>query len=153
MSDTFSTPTPGSDVIGVGTVNNLYGWQWGGDMMLWNRGDRLRVNGIAKAGVYYNHQAGQVTTYTTDRALPTVIGDADDTVAFVGETGIMASYSLTNWLAVRLGYTFFWLGGVATPADQLDETVVDPTLTPEAKVSPYGSVFLQGVQTGVEARW
>jgi hypothetical protein len=153
MSDTFSTPTPGSDVIGVGTVNNLYGWQWGGDMMLWNRGDRLRVNGIAKAGVYYNHQAGQVTTYTTDRALPTVIGDADDTVAFVGETGIMASYSLTNWLAVRLGYTFFWLGGVATPADQLDETIVDPTLTPEAKVSPYGSVFLQGVQTGVEARW
>jgi hypothetical protein len=153
MSDTYSTPTPGSDLIGVGTVNNLYGWQWGGDMMLWNRGDRLRVNGIAKAGVYYNHQAGQVTTYTTDRALPTVIGDADDTVAFVGETGIMASYSLTNWLAVRLGYTFFWLGGVATPADQLDETIVDPSLTPEAKVSPYGSVFLQGVQTGVEARW
>jgi hypothetical protein len=153
MSDTYSTPAAGSDLIGVGTVNNLYGWQWGGDMMLWNRGDRLRVNGIAKAGVYYNHQAGQVTSYTTDRALPTVIGDADDTVAFVGETGIMASYSLTNWLAVRLGYTFFWLGGVATPADQLDNTIVDPSLTPEAKVSPYGSVFLQGVQTGVEARW
>jgi hypothetical protein len=108
---------------------------------------------VAKAGVYYNHQAGQVTAYVTDRASPTSVGDADDTVAFVGETGVMASYAITNWLSLRLGYTFFWLGGVATPADQLANTTVDPGLTPDAKVSPYGSVFLQGVQTGVEARW
>lgn len=153
MADTYQEPEPGIDLIGVGTVNNLYGWQWGGDMMLWNRGDRLRVNGVAKAGVYYNHQAGQVTTYVTDRANPTSVADADDTVAFMGETGVMASYSITNWLAIRLGYTFFWLGGVATPADQLANTTVDPGLTPDARVSPYGSVLLQGVQTGVEARW
>jgi hypothetical protein len=153
MTDEYQMPAPGLDVITVGTLNNLYGWQWGGDLMLWNRGDRLRVNGVAKAGVYYNHQAGQVTSYTTDRAAPTGVGDADDTVAFVGETGIMASYSLTNWLSLRMGYTFFWLGGVATPADQLANTTVDPGLTPDAKVSPYGSVLLQGVQTGVEVRW
>ncbi len=153
MADAYSVPLPGIDLISVGTVNNLYGWQWGGDLMLWNRGERLRVNGVAKAGVYYNHQAGQVTAYVTDRASPTSVGDADDTVAFVGETGVMASYAITNWLSLRLGYTFFWLGGVATPADQLANTTVDPALTPEAKVSPYGSVFLQGVQTGVEARW
>jgi hypothetical protein len=153
MADVYQVPEPGIDVIGVGTVNNLYGWQWGGDMMLWNRGDRLRVNGVAKAGVYYNHQAAQVTSYVTDRASPTSIADAEDTISFVGETGIMASYSLTDWLAIRLGYTFFWLGGVATPADQLANTTVDPGLTPEARVSPYGSVFLQGVQTGIEARW
>ncbi|MFM8494729.1 MAG: hypothetical protein ACKOEM_04280 [Planctomycetia bacterium] len=153
MADVYTLPEPGSDAIGVGTRNNLYGWQWGGDLTLWNRGERLRVNGIAKGGVYYNHQAGQVTSYVTNRATPTSIGDADDTVAFVGETGIMASYSLTKWLAIRMGYTFFWLGGVATPAEQLASTTVDPNLTPEATVSPYGSAFLQGVQTGVEARW
>jgi hypothetical protein len=153
MVDTSSIPVPNMDVIDVETVNNLYGWQWGGDLMLWNSGERLRVNGIAKAGVYYNHQAGQVTRYLRDGAAPTIVGDADDTVAFVGEAGVMGSYAITNWLSLRVGYTFFWLGGVATPADQLAETTVDPTLTPDAKVSPFGSVFLQGVQTGVEARW
>ncbi len=153
LADTFQ-PDSGSDLFDVSTVNNLYGWQWGGDMMLWNRGDRLRVNGVAKAGVYYNHQAAQRTVYLTNRSDQNsqTLGDADDTVSFVGETGIMASYSLTNWLAVRLGYTFFWLGGVATPADQLDTTTIRRE-SAEARVSPLGSVFLQGVQTGVEARW
>ena len=156
VDDFVENGVAGSEAVRVDTVNNLYGWQWGGDMMLWNRGDRLRVNGVAKAGVYYNHQAAQRTAYLTDRpsAKSQAVGDANDAVSFVGETGVMASYSLTNWLAVRLGYTFFWLGGVATPADQLDrDRTFIRTDTPEARVSPFGSVFLQGVQTGVEARW
>jgi hypothetical protein len=154
IADTFEQDNSGFDVFAIGTVNNLYGWQWGGDMMLWNRGDRLRVNGVAKAGVYYNHQAAQRTVYLTNRSDQNsqIIADANDAVSFVGETGVMASYSLTNWLAIRLGYTFFWLGGVATPADQLDTTTIRRD-SAEAKVSPYGSVFLQGVQTGIEARW
>jgi hypothetical protein len=154
MIDRFNGDiNPQFDLLGVATLNNLYGWQWGGDLMLWNRGESLRVNGVAKAGVYYNHQAGQRTVYVNDEIDPVGVANAKDAVSFMGETGVNFSYSLTNWLSWRAGYTFMWLGGVATPANQLDVTQVNPDLTPEANVSPYGSVLLHGVTTGLEARW
>jgi hypothetical protein len=140
----------GDDLVDINTLNNLYGWQWGGDMMLWNAGRWLRINGIAKAGVYYNHQAAQ-NTYYTDYFNPDVSAvSADDTVSFVGETGINASFALTNWLSWRTGYTCFWLGGVATPVRQLGLTNIDTGAT---SINTNGSVFLHGVNTGLEARW
>ncbi len=139
----------GGDMASIDTLNNLYGWQWGGDMMLWNAGRWLRVNGIAKAGVYYNHQAAQ-NTYYTDFFQEANATSADDTVSFVGETGINASLALTNWLSWRAGYTCFWLGGVATPARQLGLTDISTATT---SVNTNGSVFLHGVNTGLEARW
>jgi hypothetical protein len=144
--------TLGNDYASVNTLNNLYGWQWGGDMMLWNAGRWLRVNGIAKAGVYYNHQSSQ-NTYYTDFVDPTSdvnVAAANDTVSFVGETGINASFALTNWLSWRAGYTCFWLGGMATPARQLG--LYDAT-SGTTSVNTNGSVFLHGVNTGLEARW
>jgi hypothetical protein len=140
----------GGDIIDVNTLNSLYGWQWGGDMMLWNAGRWLRVNGIGKAGVYYNHQAAQNTYYNDFFDPANTFSGADDTVSFVGETGINASLALTNWLSWRAGYTCFWLGGVATPARQLGLTNVTAGTT---SVNTNGSVFLHGVTTGLEARW
>jgi hypothetical protein len=140
----------GDDLVDINTLNSLYGWQLGGDMMLWNAGRWLRINGIAKAGVYYNHQASQNTFYT-DYFDPDVnVASANDTVSFVGETGINASLALTNWLSWRAGYTCFWLGGVATPARQLGLTSIDTNTT---SINTNGSVFLHGVNTGLEARW
>ena len=140
----------GDDLVDINTLNSLYGWQLGGDMMLWNAGRWLRVNGIAKAGIYYNHQASQNTFYT-DYFDPDVnVASANDTVSFVGETGINASLALTNWLSWRAGYTCFWLGGVATPARQLGLTSIDTNTT---SINTNGSVFLHGVNTGLEARW
>ena len=139
----------GGDFASINTLNNLYGWQLGGDMMLWNAGRWLRVNGIAKAGVYYNHQAAQ-NTYYTDFFTEANAASSNDTVSFVGETGINASLALTNWLSWRAGYTCFWLGGVATPARQLGLTNIDTNTT---SVNTNGSVFLHGVNTGLEARW
>jgi hypothetical protein len=140
----------GDDLVDINTLNSLYGWQLGGDMMLWNAGRWLRVNGIAKAGIYYNHQAAQNTFYT-DYFEPDVnVASANDTVSFVGETGINASLALTNWLSWRAGYTCFWLGGVATPARQLG--LYDAS-TGATSINTNGSVFLHGVNTGLEARW
>ncbi len=141
--------TLGYDYAAINTLNSLYGWQLGGDMMLWNAGRWLRVNGIAKAGVYYNHQAAQ-NTYYTDFFNAAAASSANDTVSFVGETGINASFALTNWLSWRAGYTCFWLGGVATPARQLGLTDIDTNTT---SINTNGSVFLHGVNTGLEARW
>jgi len=143
----------GGDLLDVATLNNLYGWQWGGDAMLWNNGGRVRVNGIGKAGVYYNHQALQRTNYDNFIDPPTVVAADKDTVSFFGEAGITGSVAITNWLSWRAGYTLFWIEGIATPANQLANTVVDPTQNPSARVSPYGGVFLHGVNTGLEARW
>lgn len=140
----------GGDIIGITTLNNLYGWQWGADMMLWNAGRWVRINGVAKAGVYYNHQAAQNTTYT-DFFNPDVnVRDGEDTVSFVGETGLNASFALTNWLSWRAGYTFLWLGGVATPTGQLGLTDIT---TSTSAVNSNGSAYLHGVTTGLEARW
>ena len=140
----------GDDLVDINTLNSLYGWQLGGDMMLWNAGRWLRVNGIAKAGVYYNHQASQNTFYTDYFEPDVSVASANDTVSFVGETGINASLALTNWLSWRAGYTCFWLGGVATPARQLGLTNIDASTT---SINTNGSVFLHGVNTGLEARW
>ncbi len=140
----------GGDIINVNTLNSLYGWQWGGDMMLWNAGRWLRVNGIGKAGVYYNHQAAQNTYYNDFFNPANTYSGSNDTVSFVGETGINASLALTNWLSWRAGYTCFWLGGVATSARQLGLTDVSTGAT---SVNTNGSVFLHGVTTGLEARW
>jgi hypothetical protein len=140
----------GGDIIDVNTLNSLYGWQWGGDMMLWNAGRWLRVNAIGKAGVYYNHQAAQNTYYNNFFNPANTLSGADDTVSFVGETGINASLALTNWLSWRAGYTCFWLGGVATPDRQLGLTSVADGTT---SINTNGSVFLHGVTTGLEARW
>jgi len=119
-------------------------------MMLWNAGRWLRVNGIGKAGVYYNHQAAQNTYYNDFFNPANTYSGSNDTVSFVGETGINASLALTNWLSWRAGYTCFWLGGVATSARQLGLTDVSTGAT---SVNTNGSVFLHGVTTGLEARW
>ena len=145
----------GGNFTSINTLNNLYGWQWGGDMMLWNAGRWLRVNGIAKAGVYYNHQSSQNSIYTNfvDPTADVNVAAANDTVSFVGETGINASLALTNWLSWRAGYTVFWLGGVANAANQLSLSDFSDPAAPTTSISPYSSVLLHGATTGLEARW
>ena len=59
---------PGFDAYGVETGNNLYGGQLGADLMLWNRGNRFRVNGVAKGGVYYNYQSYQRSLIFSEQA-------------------------------------------------------------------------------------
>lgn len=145
---------PGFDAYATSTGNNLYGGQLGADMMLWNRGERIRINGVAKGGVYYNYQSYQRSEIYSDSAiLNATTGTTKDTVSFVGEVGLVGEYRLTNWLSWRAGYTLFWIEGIATPANQLANTVVDPAQVPRASISPYGGVFLHGVNTGLEARW
>ncbi|MEN9418156.1 MAG: hypothetical protein RI988_1776 [Pseudomonadota bacterium] len=94
--------------------------------------------------------AAQSTSYT-DFVNPDVfVRDGEETVSFVGETGLIASFALTNWLSWRAGYTFFWFGGVATSTGQLGLTGVT---TSTSVVNSNGSDCLHGVTTGLEARW
>jgi len=153
ITDTPTGAIP--NVFDSRTGNDLYGGQIGLDALLWNTGGRLRVNGLGKAGVYGN-TAYQRTLAEVDQGGTVVrLGPASasrGTVAFFGELGANATFDVTNWLSWRLGYSLFWLSGVATPAEQLSLTNL--TVTPgTAGISTGDSVLLQGVTTGLEARW
>lgn len=132
------------------TGNDLYGGQLGLDLGLWDAGGPFTINGVAKAGLFYN------TSYQRMLLNPgpdSVSADAAaNDPAFFGEVGINGSLRLTHWLSWRVGYSLFWLSGVAVPAAQLSETDLADT-TPNADINTNGSVLLQGVTTGLEARW
>jgi hypothetical protein len=153
--DYFNPDPFGSGTLDANTGNNLYGGQVGADMRLWNTEGLVRVDGIAKAGVFYNHAAYQRSSanfiYPDGEVLPAgTASGTDDTVSFMGEVGVNASVSITRWLAWRAGYSVFWLSGVATAPQQFAASdFAESTGT----VNTNGSVLLHGVTTGLEARW
>lgn len=153
----FDQP-PGTSNLDVATGNNLYGGQIGMDLCLWNRRtSAIQVNGVGKAGVFYNHASYQRTVgaFMQDGYPSQQLGPAAataDQTSFVGELGVNASLRITDWLSWRAGYSLFWLSCVATPAEQLSVTnLLDAP--PTALIDTNGSVLLHGVTTGLEARW
>ena len=172
INDNFTAiPTPptvppqfnGSDAFTTTTGNELYGGQLGCDLMLWNRGQRIRVNGIGKAGVFFNQAFQRSSVTTTATAPPAGVFDPiNETISqsiqrtsFFGEVGGNATVDLTNWLSWRVGYNVFWLSGVATPANQLSVAKLNPATGNVVRngINTSGSVLLHGVNTGIEARW
>jgi len=151
--DVRSSSMLGEDLVSVGTGNDLYGGQLGADVLLWQGWRGLQVNALGKAGVFYNtaYQNTSANVSTQPPYAGTARSAADQT-AFFGELGINGAWWITDCLAWRVGYSFFWLSGVATPAEQL--SLVDVTVSPATSgINTDGSVFLQGVTTGIEARW
>lgn len=151
--DVRSSSVLGEDLVSAVTGNDLYGGQLGADVLLWKGWRGLQVNGLGKAGVFYNtaYQSTSASVATQPPYAGSARSAADQT-AFFGELGINGAWQLTDCLAWRVGYSFFWLSGVATPAEQLSlvDVVVSP---PTSSINTEGSVFLQGVTTGLEARW
>jgi hypothetical protein len=59
----FANPTRyGSGSIDTNVGNNLSGGQVGADMRLRNKGGKWRVNGLGKAGIFYNTASFQRST-------------------------------------------------------------------------------------------
>lgn len=151
--NTFITTDPTTiaahDLISTNTVNDLYGGQGGADVMLWNNGGPIRFNAVGKAGVFLNNAVQHTSGSTLGGPLGPLAASAQQT-AFFGELGVFGTWQITDWLAWRTGYNFFWLSGVAVPVDQLNTTdVINNTAT----INTNGSVFLNGVQFGLESRW
>ena len=130
------------------TGNDLYGGQIGADLALWNGGGPLQIHGVGKAGVFYNHAFQRTWTAPPGAGLNGVFGERDLT-SFFGEVGFNASYRITEKWAWRVGYSVFWLSGVAVPANQLGVADVGTVRS----INGDGSVLLHGVTTGLEARW
>lgn len=142
------TPTTASTITG----NDLYGGQIGADLSLWKTPQGpVSVNGIGKAGVFYNN-AFQRSTAEVPGFVSSATAASTAATAFFGEVGANADVRLNRWLSWRAGYSLFWLNGVAVPASQIALTNLSAA-PPTAAIDAGGSVFLHGVTTGLEARW
>lgn len=143
------------DRYDTSAFNDLYGWQIGGDSVLCGLGCPFRIEGLGKAGVYYNNAVQRSFSTTTATLPPTTLAVGTDTAraAFVGEVGLTAVYDVADWLSVRAGYAAFWLGGIATAANQLDRQVLCADQPIHGATDTGGSVWVQGITLGLEARY
>jgi len=97
------------------TRNRLWGFQLGGDAVLWDRGGRLSLEGDAKAGIYGN-RAAQASLI---RSANFPSSDHGTSAAFLGELGLTGNLQITQGLSIRGGYRLVWINGVALAPEQL----------------------------------
>lgn len=135
------------------TSNDLYGMQIGADSILYGLGRHFRIEGIGKAGIYYN-DARQSSRYSTTAdgetlAVSRSVGQA----AFVGEVGLTGVYDITERISIRAGYAIFWLGGLALAPAQYGANQLCPDKSVIGGINTGGSVVVQGLSLGLEGRW
>lgn len=145
-----------NDVYQNACTNDLYGGQIGADARLLTLG-WFRVDGLVKAGAYYNN-AVQTSTYATDDpanpgTASVTVGQSPAACSFVGEVGITGVMPLTRNLDFRFGYLGLWLTGLAQPTQQLSGQTVTPGFPTTGTLTANGGTLLQGVTLGLEGRW
>lgn len=136
------------------TSNDLYGMQVGADSILYGLGRPFRVEGIGKAGIFYN-DASQASRFSTTAGAGETLAVATSTgrAAFVGELGVTGVYDVTRWLSLRAGYAIFWLGGLALAPEQYGVNQLCQEDPIRGATDTAGSVVVQGLSLGLEARW
>ncbi len=133
------------------TDNQLWGFQVGGEALLWDAGP-VRLQSTMKAGVFYNDLdlntgGGDITSGTA--TIETTQKFSSDHVSYFGEINLELAYRIGRHLSVRAGYTAMWLDGVALAPDQHD----DFSLTSGIGSFDYGTVVYHGSYVGVEVTW
>jgi hypothetical protein len=163
MTDSFyhTTPPPppviGTDFYQTQCFNNLWGGQIGLDTLLLGRVGQARVEGLVKAGAYYN-AAGQTSAYTYTTEPPFTFSRSNrnaepGSAAFVGEIGMTAVIPICcNW-DFRCGYFGLWLTGLAQPTNQLSHQTITQVDAPSGTLDTTGRLILQGLSLGLEGRW
>jgi hypothetical protein len=146
--------TTGSDLFTANTTDSLYGAQIGLDLvLLGSRSQRAWVEGIGKAGIYYDRavQHSFADSVSTDQIVRSTAATADLT-SFVGELGFTGCVRLGEHWVARTGFTMFWLGNVTAAADQLSANNLYADEI-ETGIDTGASVFLYGLNLGLEAAW
>ena len=135
----------------------MYGGQIGLDGILYQAISGLRIDGLVKAGAFYN-DAFQRSAYS-QVANNTVLfssqnrSESPDGAAFVGEVGLTAIIPIHRNLDFRLGYFGLWIESLAQPSNQLGSQSISPTAQPASALDLTGGVVIQGVNLGLEGRW
>lgn len=153
MNDSFPD---GSNFYQTRCFNNLWGGQIGLDTLLLGQTGLARVEGLVKAGAYYN-AAGQASSFRYALAngftyANQARADEPPACSFVGEVGLTAVVPISCNCDFRCGYVGLWLTNLAQPTRQLsNQTINQYTSVPGLDTS--GAVILQGLSLGLESRW
>ncbi len=157
ISDTYGTGSAdfGQDFYNTNCVNDLYGGQIGLDTLLWQPAKCFRVEGLLKAGAYYNNavQNSSLSQPATPFNNSVSVGLSPATCSFAGELGFTGVVPVCcNW-DFRFSYFGLWLTSIAQPSNQLSgqQLVQGPVTT--GSLTTNGSVILQGLSLGLEGRW
>ena len=135
------------------TSNDLYGMQIGADSILFGLGRPFRVEGIGKAGIYYNDARQSSRFSTTETGETLTVSTSVGRAAFVGELGVTGVYDITDRISLRAGYAIFWLGGLALAPEQYGVNTLCPSDPIRGATDTGGSVVVQGLSLGLEGRW
>ena len=130
--------------------NHMYGGQLGADWALTRPCNPLQLGMIFKAGVYGNADHGGITEFSGNTPIQSFLGQGA-TAAFVGELDFLASYNLTDHIAVHGGYQLLWLTNLALSPDAASRSLVNPSLL--RTVSDDGRLFYNGATFGVDITW
>lgn len=132
--------------------NCLYGVQIGAR---YNRqGPDWTLQYVAKAGIFLNdaNQSQQVTDSPFVMGVPFLlrppVGASGQSVAGLGELGIVGIRPLNENWSLRLGYSAMVLGGVALAPNQLDFSLGGGDTLDRS-----GWIFLHGGLVGLETAW
>lgn len=164
MHDQFMDPaTPsitGTDLYDTRCVNDLYGGQIGFDSQLlaWPAG--IQIEGLVKAGAYYN-SAVQTSSYSYATTQPfdftksISVNGQPAAGAFVGEVGLTGVMQLGPHFDLRVGYFGLWLEAIAQPVAQLTEQdLTQPASDPATgALVTSGGMVIQGISLGLEGHW
>ncbi len=140
--------TPSGTALVVDTNNHLYGLQIAGDGVLINA-NRFSVVTWVKGGIYAN-VADQSTDFTGGPVISN--GARATTAAFVGETGLMGDFAITQCVSIIGGYQLLWVSGAALAADQIPNMGTGlggfvPTGLDQSDLYYHGAIF------GLDFRW
>jgi hypothetical protein len=130
------------------TRNDLFGFQLGGEAILYEHCCGLRIESFGKAGVYGNNARVGVMLQAVEEE-PVSETNGMDHVAFFGEAGLWASYEFHTCWRVRGGYQVMWLDGVLVAANQAPMTDNNGIVQAFA----YRDVVYHGAMFMLEANW
>jgi hypothetical protein len=160
INDAYAVGTPdfGQDVYTTGCYNNLFGGQIGLDTALWQPSKYFRLEGLVKAGAYFN-SAYQSSSYQNFvggvpfEGNSVSAGQSPAVCSFAGELGLTGVVPVCCNVDFRFGYFGLWLTSLAQPANQLSNQVLIPAAPSYGSLTTNGNVVLQGLSLGLEGRW
>lgn len=148
FSDDLTVSELNAPVLGaldIGTENNLYGLQLGGDLLVYDRGGPLNASIELKVGVYGN----DVRQRTRSSLVPPAVAASAKKPLLAGEMEFLLTYKLSPRWKVRGSYKLIGLDSVALAPDQIGATDLG---TGRAAIH-YNSLLLDGGLLGVECVW
>ena len=140
----------------VGTQNWIWGFNVGGELISQNEFFFWGLRGRAAPAVTF--AADQQSVQSVNTVLPAPVfptGTVNRSMAasatgpgFLGDLSIFAGWNITPNFAIKAGYDFLWVAGIATATRQfdLDQQRKNP-------LDPGGQIFYNGLAVGCEGSW